>query len=546
MDDLKNKISSFLKGEVDNSAQAVEKYSCDASLFKIKPSLIVFPKDREDIKNLVKLVKSEKARGRQISITARSGGTDMAGGPLNEAIILDMTRHFKQTKEIGGDYAFVQPGVFYRDFDKIIRAKNLMLPSYPASKDICTLGGMVANNSGGEKTLVYGKTEKYTQEIKAVLEDGNEYLLRSLSGEELEEKKKQNDFEGELYRKMHNLLSNNYELLRKAKPKVSKNSSGYFLWDVWDKDTGIFDLTKLFVGSQGTLGVITEIKLGLVKPKPHSRMLLIFLKDLSMLDKLINHVLAFGPESFESYDDHTLKVAIKLFPELVKKLKGNLLILFLKFLPEFWMVLTGGVPKLVLIAEFTGDTTEEAYKKAKDADGSLKIFNLQTKVTRSAGEADKYWLIRRESFSLLRRNLRGLHTAPFIDDIIVRPEQLPDFLPRLNGILNNYDIIYTIAGHVGDANFHIIPLMDLHNPESKRIIVELSQKVYKLVFEFGGSMSGEHNDGLIRSPFLEQMYGPEVYKLFEETKKIFDPENIFNPGKKTGASLEYAMEHLDV
>jgi FAD/FMN-containing dehydrogenase len=137
-----------------------------------------------------------------------------------------------------------------------------------------------------------------------------------------------------------------------------------------------------------------------------------------------------------------------------------------------------------------------------------------------------------------------MRTAPFIDDIIVKPEHLPEFLPKLNSILAEYNLIYTIAGHVGNGNFHIIPLMDLKDPKSHEIIEKLSSEVYNLVLSYHGSITAEHNDGLIRSPYLKQMYGPEIYHFFEVTKYIFDPNNIFNPGKKVKSSLQYAMDHI--
>jgi FAD/FMN-containing dehydrogenase len=159
-------------------------------------------------------------------------------------------------------------------------------------------------------------------------------------------------------------------------------------------------------------------------------------------------------------------------------------------------------------------------------------------------EMKKYWTIRRESFNLLRKHIKGKRTAPFIDDFIIKVEQLPEFLPKLNHILAKYNLNYTIAGHVGDANFHIIPLMDLRDIRSSEIIRNLSEEVYNLVLSYRGSITAEHNDGLIRSSYLKKMYGEKVYKLFEETKKIFDPQNIFNPGKKVNSDLNYAFKHL--
>ena len=174
----------------------------------------------------------------------------------------------------------------------------------------------------------------------------------------------------------------------------------------------------------------------------------------------------------------------------------------------------------------------------------LTSFPYKIRTTKSKSDSDKYWDIRRESFSLLRKHIKGRHTAPFIDDIIVRPQLLPEFLPKLNNLLKQYPITYTIAGHAGNGNFHIIPLMDFSDPETSKIILELSDKVYNLVLSYGGSTTAEHNDGIIRSPFLLQMFGEKVYALFEKTKAIFDPQNILNPGKKVGATKDYIREHI--
>ena len=544
---LKEEIKKIFKGDVDDSAETLEKYSRDASLFKVRPRIVVFPKDTDDVKNLVAYAASARSAGEDISLTARSAGTDMSGGALTESVIVEFTKYFNRLKELGSNYAVVEPGMFYRDFEAETLKKNLLLPSYPASRELCAVGGMVANNSGGEKTLNYGKTENYIEELKMVLKDGNEYAFKKLTFGELEEKKAMNTLEGEIYRKVYDLVSRNYDLLKKAKPKVTKNSSGYYLWNVLDWDKKTFDLTRLIAGSQGTFGLITEIKFRLIRPEPASRLLIIFLKDLKPLATLTETILKYKPESFESYDDNTFKLAIKFFPEILHRVKGSFLRIVLGLLPEAWLLLSGGMPKLVLLAEFIAATAEEASQKAEAARAELKKkFNFKMRVTKSDEEGKTFWVIRRESFNLLRQHVRGFRTAPFIDDLSVPAYALPEFLPKLYAILNQYKLIYTIAGHVGDGNFHIIPLMNLKDPQAKNIISELSKKVYDLTLAFGGSITAEHNDGIIRTPFLKQAYGEEVYKLFEETKKIFDPEGIFNPGKKVGGTLDYALSHLDI
>src|SRR3990167_7296186 len=504
MANLKNQLN-FLKGEVLEDEATLKFYSRDASLFEIKPQIVVFPKDVDDIKNLVVFV--NKNLDQKIHLTPRSAGSDMTGGQLGESIVVEFTKYFNHIKKIGDNYALTEPGVFYRDFEKETLKHNLLLPSYPASREICAVGGMAANNAGGEKTLAYGKTEKYIEELKVVLSDGNEYQFSPLTKSELEEKIKLQNFEGEIYRKIYKLAEDNYDAIKKAKPEVSKNSAGYLLWDVWDRN--IFDLTKLFVGSQGTLGIITEIKLKLVKPKTHSKLLVIFL------------------------------------PEFVELLRAkNIFSLAWQFLPEFWTILTSGFPKLILLAEFTGNSIAEVDEKIEAAKTDLQSLKIKMRATRNEKEARKYWVMRRESFNLLRHHIRGLRTAPFIDDFVVKPEKLPEFLPKLNQILSEYSLIYTVAGHVGDGNFHIIPLMNLADPKSRKIIPELSEKVYRLVLDFGGSITAEHNDGLIRGFYLKAMYGDKIYKLFKEVKNIFDPNNIFNPGKKVDANMEYALSHL--
>jgi FAD/FMN-containing dehydrogenase len=430
--------------------------------------------------------------------------------------------------------------VLYRDFEKATLEKNLILPSYPASRSIAAMGGIVANNSGGERTLRYGKTEKYVEELEVVLSDGSQTTFKSLTPEEVADKKKLQTLEGSIYREMDALLDKNAALIEAHRPKVSKNSAGYALWSIRDQRTGATNLAKLVCGSQGTLALWTRAKLGLVVPKEHRAMLVVFLHDVSILPEVVKRVLPEQPESFESYDDHTFILAVKLIPQMLSQM-GFLKAahLGIDFIPEALAVATGGVPKLLLMAEFAEDTIEEADKKALAAQAALADLHLQTKIEKNEKESEKYWIVRRESFNLLRKNVHGLSTAPFIDDFVVPPASYAEFLPKINALLDEYKshFIYTIAGHVGDGNFHIIPLMDLTKPENRQVILDLAPKVYELVIAVGGTTTGEHNDGIIRTPYLPMLFGTEMVALFEKTKKIFDPHNIFNPGKKVGGTF---------
>ena len=542
---MKDEIKKFFKGDVLDNNETLIEYSHDASLFEVKPKVVVFPKDTEDIQNLIKYVNENKDKDPTLSITARSAGTDMSGGPLNESIIIDFTKYMNRLISFEGDRITIEPGMFYRDFEKETLGRGLLLPSYPASKDICALGGMVANDGAGEKTLKYGKTEQFVEKLKVILSDGNEYIVRSLTKEELDKKIAQNDYEGNLYKQIWELITDNLQLITNAKPNVSKNAAGYYIWNVFDEEKQLFDLNKVIVGSQGTLCIITEITLKLVPVKKHSKLLVVFLRDLKNLARIINTSLTFNPESFEAYDDATLKLAIRFWRGFIKK-KGFLgfIKMGLSFLPEFFMLLTGGIPKMVLLVEFAGEDEEKLETKLEQLQQKLEQFNVRTRKIKTKQGEEKYWSIRRDSFALLREHVKGKRTAPFIDDFIVKPELLTEFLPKLNAILKEYPIDYTIAGHAGDGNFHIIPLMDLTKPFSSDIILELSDKVYDLILSYGGSITAEHNDGIIRTPYLEKMYGREVYEIFKKIKNIFDPQNIFNPGKKIGGTKEDIKKYL--
>jgi FAD/FMN-containing dehydrogenase len=313
---LKQDIQNFFKGEVSNDEKTLDTFSRDASLFQVQPKLVVFPKDSEDIQKLVSYVNEHKASDPTLSITGRSAGSCMSGGSLNESIILDFTKHITGIKSLTADEAVVLPGTFYRDFEPETLKLGSILPCFTASKNLCAIGGMVLNNAAGEKTLQYGKMEDYVMKLKVVFADGNEYEVKPLSKDEFAAKISQDDFEGNLYREVFELIKNNKEMIMAAKPDVSKNSAGYYLWNVWDGKT--FDLTKLIVGSQGTLGLVTEATLKLVPIKKKSKLFVIFMRDIASLGDVVNEILPFKPESVESYDDSTMKLAIKFLPGMLK------------------------------------------------------------------------------------------------------------------------------------------------------------------------------------------------------------------------------------
>lgn len=550
MEEFKQKLrSAGFHGEIKDDAATKELYSHDASMFELKPQLVVAPEKASDVETLIKLVIKEKERDNSLSLTARSAGTDMSGAAINDGIIVDFNKHFTKVESVSADAAHAQPGVFYRNFEKETLKHNALMPSYPASRELCTIGGMVNNNSGGEKSLEFGKTENYVTELKFVFADGVERTVKPLDKLELTKKMAQKDFEGQVYKQIFELVDEHYDKIKNAKPDVSKNSTGYNLWDVWDRDTGIFNLNNLIVGAQGTLGFVTDIHFKLVPAKKHSGLLVLFLRGIDDLGEIIPKVLESKPATFESFDDATLWLSIKFMPSFKKMLglKGFIKLLF-SLIPDGFQLLRG-IPKLILMVEFNGETEEEVREKVKALHRELKKHKARYEINgfeedATEGKSEKFWIMRRQSFNLLRSKVKDKHTAPFIDDLVVNPEYLTEFLPKMQKIIKKYKLLATIAGHMGDGNFHVIPLMKLEDKKDRAKILPAMKEVDELVLKYHGSLSGEHNDGLVRGPWLEQMYGKEVLGYFRGAKQIMDPDGLFNPHKKANADWDFSFSHI--
>ena len=541
--------SANFSGEIDKTSKTLDFYSHDASMFELRPELVVMPKDYKDVETIVKFVGDNKTKFPELSLTARSAGTDMSGGAINTSIIVDFLEHFKKIEKVTSSTAQAQPGVFYRNFERETLKHSALMPSYPASRELATIGGMVNTNAGGEKSLEFGKTENFVTQLDFVFADGVKRVVKPLTKSELDKKLQQKDFEGEVYRKMFKLVDEHHDEIKVAKPHVTKNSTGYNLWDVWDKDEQIFDLTKLIVGAQGTLGFVTDIHFKLVPAKQHSGLLVLFMKDIEDLGEVIPKVLESKPATFESFDDATLWLSIRFMPSFLKLLGWKRFIHLLITLIPDGLQLLRGVPKLILMVEFNGETEAEVRAKVHALHTELSKHRARYEINGfeedpSEGRSEKFWIMRRYSFQLLRSKVKDKHTAPFIDDFVVPPQNLTQFLPKLRKIIKKYHLFATIAGHMGDGNFHVIPLMKLENEEERKTILPAMKEVNNLVLKYGGSLSGEHNDGLVRGPWLETMYGTKMLHIFQEAKHIMDPKAIFNPHKKANADWDYSFSHI--
>lgn len=546
---IKDIRGSGFKGELLADESTLATYSHDASMFEIMPRLVACPLDSEDVEILTHFVNNNKKKHPHLSLTARSAGTDMSGGAINDSIIVDFSKHLNMIIDVDHNSATAQPGVYYRDFDARTIAHNSLLPSYPASRDLCTLGGMVNNNSGGEKSLEYGKTDNYVKSIDFVFADGIRRPVAPLTRAQLIKKMAKKDFEGRVYKGMYELCEDNYDAIKAAKPNVSKDSTGYHIWNVWDRETGVFDLTKAIVGAQGTLGLVTKAQFDLVNRRKHSGLLVLFLKDIDDLGELIPKILTHKPATLECFDDATMLLGMKFLPSFLPKIGFKKWFQLLLGLAPTGLQFLKGFPKLILMIEFNGETEDIVRKRIQDTHKDLAKYHARYEINGfeedpTEGKSEKFWLMRRQSFQLLRSKVKDKHTAPFIDDFVVNPEHLAEFLPQVRKIIKKYKLLATVAGHLGDGNFHIIPLMKLEDPADRRKLLPAMKEVNHLVLKYGGSLSGEHNDGLVRGPWLREMYGDEMLDIFKQTKQIFDPDNIFNPHKKADADWDYSFSHI--
>lgn len=539
--ELLSLLQSQIQGEVIFDEETLLKYSHDTSLFEIKPMAVIYPKNSLDISHIIKFVQDNKLKIPQLAITPRSGGSDMTGGAIGQGLIIDVTRHLNAFEIDNIKHtAHVQPGVFYRDFEPESLKDNLIMPVYPASKNLAAFGGMISNNCAGEKSLQYGQMRNFVTDLKVILSNGKEYQFKELSFDQVQEIiDGKDEFIAGIYRRMFHMLDQNYEFIQNAKPKTSKNSSGYALWNVMNKEKKTFNLSQLFIGAQGTLGVVTDAHITLVEEKPFQKIITVFMSSWNPLPKIVNDILIHKPESLEVFDDTTLKLGLRFFPQIAKRTGQSLITFLLSFIPEFFIgVRMLGLPKLIMLIELSANTQEELDRKIHATEASLKDNKVLFRTIPTVEEAEKYFVVRRESFNLLREKVKGKNTAPFIEDFCILPEKLPQFLPELLAILKKNKITVNVAGHAGNGNLHIIPLMNLKDANERAKIVTVAKLVYDLIISYGGTITAEHNDGIMRTPFVKDMFGERTYLLFKEVKSIFDVNTIFNPGKKVDGTIE--------
>jgi len=513
----------MIKGEVrfDDISRAL--YSTAACIFKIMPMGIVIPKDEED---LIKVV--NYAYAHKIPITARGSGSSLAGQALGEGIIIDFSKYMNKILEINEkeSYVRVQPGIVLADLNKALSSIDKFFPPDPSSGNWCTIGGMIANNSGGARSAKYGDTRAYTISLKIVLANGEVITARPIELYSDEWKKiiDSKTLESEVYRRLREIYEKNQNLIEEGYPKVSRNSSGYYLKEMI-KD-GRMDITKLFVGSEGTLGIITEAKLKIVERPKVKATALAYFSSLDDAGKAIIEILNFKPSAGELMDERLVGMIRQARPDINE------------WLPED--------TNTVILMEFDGDDIEkikdEIEKMRKHLVDDLKIA-IRIDVAYDPFEQERLWQIRKSAVPIMNRTKGEKKLIPLVEDASVHPYKIPNYINGIYEIFEKHEVESIVYGHANDGNIHVRLAMNLKDRKDFDKMQPIADEVHDLVLSLGGTFSGEHGDGRLRSAYLPKLF-KQIYPFFKEVKSVFDPLNILNPNVKISDDKNNLIKNL--
>ena len=531
---IKN-IEDSTKADVFTDQNIRDYFSTDGSIFTQTPQAVVYPTSTNDVSQVVKILDQEaRSKRKTVGITARGKGTDQSGGALGEGISLVFPAHMHHIKEVDKNLITVQPGVHYASLQRVLHSHGRFMPPYPSSINYCSIGGAIGTNACGEKTIKYGSTREYVKSLTVVLSNGEVITTKRINAVSLARKKQQQNLEGKIYREVDELLKTNHEIVKSAQPHTSKNAAGYNLWGVRGR-YGSFDLTPMIDGSQGTLGIVTEAQLNVPIYNPHTTLLVGFFDDLDHMGAACRKLIKLDPSALEFVDKNLLDFLQKNHPSMIRGL------------------IPAPTPKIVLLCEFDNHSSVVRQTKVHRAIRIMENYARSHRMSVKKEEQKELWRIRHSAAAVIWMNKGKQKALPIIEDGVVPLHKIKEFLEAAYKLLKKYNLDIAVWGHAGDANLHMQPFMDMSKATDRTKVLKLADEFYKMVIEFGGSTCGEHNDGLSRAPYLKQLYGEDVYNLFVQVKKIFDPHNIMNPGKKIGVTTDqtkkllrhsYGMEHL--
>lgn len=537
LENFKNRFSGELL--TDHASRVL--YATDASAYRELPLAVAIPRNEEDLVALVHF-----AAGHSLSLIPRTAGTSLAGQVVGQGIVVDLSNHFNNILEVNAQQQWVrvQPGVVRDDLNRYLEPFGLMFGPETATANRAMIGGMIGNNSCGANSIVYGSTREHLIEVKAVLSDGSITTFGPLSDLEFVAKsrgaKTTGDQETRIYSSLKTLLSDkkNQQGIIDGFPKASipRRNTGYALDQLlqlhpFNPKGAPFNLCRLLAGSEGTLALISEARLNLV-PLPSKERCLVCIHFHSIHESLLGNLIAlkYKPSACEMIDHYILECT----KENIEQRKNRFFV--------------QGDPQVVLIVELSGVDARDWQQQAQAMIADLEAEGLGYHYPIVSGEQiNQVWQLRKAGLGLLANIPGEGKAAPVIEDTAVDVQELPQYIQEFNEILKKYHLYSVHYAHAGTGELHLRPILNLKAASGQKMFRTIAEEIAVLVKKYRGSLSGEHGDGRLRGEFIPFMLGEHNYGLLKETKRVWDPQNIFNPGKIVDAppmdqSLRYQVD----
>jgi len=522
---IARELRSLLRGDVEFDRVSRRLYATDAGLSQIEPLGVVSPRDAEDVARL-----AAYAAEHGLSLVARGMGSGLNGGAVGQGIQIDFTRYMNQVLEVAPDASWVrvQPGVVMADLNRFLRPYGAFFAPDPSSENHCSLGGMMGTNASGAHSVAYGATKDHVLALDLVMSDGSSFRARPvpLESPEMAALLADGSVAGRAFSVVLPDLQNSRAAIEAGMPNVVKNSCGYRVESIIET-AGVAHLQRLFVGAEGTLGLITEATLNLVLLPARRGVAMAYFPSIFAAGEAAPGIVALRPSAVEIMDSR--------FLALVRANDSRI---------------DAMLPKdtdTALLIEFEGADDAELDEKFSVLERHLKSTNaLHMKRAASAAETEHLWRVRKSAVALMQRMPGARQPLPFIEDICVHPTEMPACVDFLQKLFDREGVQAVMVGHMGDGNIHTRPVLDPKDPADRLSMQRIYDDVSSYVLGVRGTMAGEHGDGLIHTPRLTEMYGEEIYDLFARIKNAFDPQNILNPGKKVGTQERSHPLYRDV
>ena len=499
-----------MRGEVLTDDVSLGLYATDASNYQILPVVVVLPRDADDVKSAVEI-----AVRHRLPILPRGGGTSLAGQTVAAAMVLDLSKYMNRILEldIEARTVRVEPGLVRDELNAAVAEHGLHFAPDPATANRANVGGMIGNNSSGTKSILFGKTIDHVEELTALLADGTTLELRQLSSDEISARTRGDGREAEIYRGLRRIVAENRDEIAERYPKVMRRVGGYPL-DELVSDDG-WNPAKILVGSEGTLAVTLEAKLRLEPLPRHTSVCVVHFAELLEAIRAVEHILPLRPSAVEILDHTVLQMA-----------RAN------RQAAQIYDFLEDD-PAAVLIVEFYGDTAADVADRAHRvaADLAARGFGYAYPILLDPEGQARVWEVRKNGLGLMLGMKGDRKPLPFIEDAAVPIPVLPEYISKVLDICRDMDVEAAMYAHASVGVIHVRPILDLRRGEDIEKMQQIAERAFELVVQYGGAWSGEHGDGLVRSPFNERYFGRRLYRAFGEVKQLFDPLNLMNPGK---------------